>query len=177
MACFWARSSIERIVATTPISVSSLSGRLEPGLMTRVIARVRGREIDDQLLAGNPPDGNPVALARLARLLDVRYRSKLADALRRLLAAAKRGRLNPFVAELPLQVPEVLGAEPLILKLAAELEHEESVSPRGVILADRLIRDGDSPVYWRSDFSTIEEPPEQSVELAVRHARAALHLG
>jgi hypothetical protein len=164
-AYFWAKFSIEKIVATTP------------RLMTRLIARVRGPAIDDQLLAGNPPDGNPVALARLARLLDVRYRSQLAEALRRLLAAAKRPRLNPFVAELPLKVQEVLGAEPLILELAAELEREESVSPRGVILADRLIRDGDSPVYWRSDLSRHPDPSPETVELAVRHARAALHLG
>jgi hypothetical protein len=35
-------------------------------------------------------------------------------------------------------------------------------------MADRLIRDGDSPVFW---------PCDDSVELAVRHARAALHMG
>jgi hypothetical protein len=37
-------------------------------------------------------------------------------------------------------------------------------------MADRLIRDGDSPVYWhwRADGS---------VEVAVKQARAALHLG
>jgi uncharacterized protein YcsI (UPF0317 family) len=46
-----------------------------------------------------------------------------------------------------------------------------------VILADRLIRDGDSPVYWRCGMAMEANPPEESVETAVRHARAALHLG
>ena len=135
--------------------------------MARLLARVHGRAIDDQLLAGRTPNGNPAASARLIRLLDIRYRSNLADALRRLLEAARRPQLNPFVAELPLQVQEVLETEPLILQLAEELEEDEAVSPRGVILTDRLIRDGDSPVYWRCDMEVKANPPEESVETAV----------
>jgi hypothetical protein len=146
-------------------------------MVARLLARIRGWSIDDQFLAGRTPNGNPVASARLARLLDIRYRSKLADALRRLLEAARRTRLNPYIAELPLQAREVLETEPLILQLAAELETDEAVSPRGVILADRLIRAGDSPVYWRCGMAMEVNPPEESVETAVKHARAALHLG
>jgi hypothetical protein len=63
---------------------------------------------------------------------------------------------------------------PLILTLADELEQEERVSARGVILADRLIRDGGSPVYGPDP---IRHPPDEIVESAVKHARAALHLG
>jgi hypothetical protein len=146
-------------------------------MVARLLARIRGWSIDDQFLAGRTPNGDPVASARLARLLDRGYRSKLACALRRLPEAARRPQFNPYIAQLPLQAREVLETEPLILQLAAELEEDEPVSPRGVILADRLIRDGDSPVYWRSEFSTERERAEQTVELAVRHARAALHLG
>ena len=67
----------------------------------------------------------------------------------------------------------MLANELLILTLADELEQEERVSPRGVILADRLVTDGDSPVYGR----TRSPSPNETVESAVRHARAALHLG
>jgi hypothetical protein len=100
----------------------------------------------------------------------------LARALRMMLEAARRRQLSPFVAQIPLQLQEVLETEPLILTLATELEEEERVSPRGVILAERLIRDGDSPVYWRGDVEMRKNPVE-SVEVAVTHARAALHLG
>jgi hypothetical protein len=48
------------------------------------------------------------------------------------------------------------------------------VSPRGVILADRLITDGHSPVYGPIP---IHHPPDETVESAVKRARAALHLG
>jgi hypothetical protein len=142
-----------------------------------MLARMRGRSIDDRLLAGQPAEGDPVTLARRARLLDRRYRAGLAQGLRRMLEVARRRQLSPFLAQLPLQVREVLETEPLILALAADLEDEEGVSPRGVILADRLIRDGDSPVYWRSDAQVRERPAEESVEVAVKHARAALHMG
>lgn len=144
--------------------------------MNRLIARFRGRAIDDQLLAGAPVNSSPVTRARRAQLLDRGYRSRLADALRRLLAAARR-RPSWFVAEIPLRTQEVLETEPLILTLAAELEEEQAVSPRGVILADRLIRDGNSPVYWRGDIEAKTNPPAESVETAVKHARAALQLG
>jgi len=130
-------------------------------MVARLLARIRGWSIDDQFLAGRTPNGNPVASARLARLLE----------------AARYPRLNPYIAELPLQAREVLETEPLILQLAADLEANEAVSPRGVILVDRLIRDGNSPVYWRCGMAMEANPPEESVETAVRHARAALHLG
>jgi hypothetical protein len=145
--------------------------------MNRAIARLRGRAIDDQLLAGRSANGDPVTLARLSRLLDIRYRAMIAEALRRMLEAARKRRLNHFVAQVPLRTQEVLETEPLILTLARELEEEEAVSPRGVILADRLIRDGASPLYWRSDVRDRPEDVEESVEVAVKHARAALHLG
>jgi hypothetical protein len=164
-------------VATTPISALPPFELPESRLLARLLARIRGRAIDDQLLAGRTPNGNPIALARLAQLLDTRYRSKLARALRRLVDAARRPGPSRFVAEIPVQVRDVLETEPLILQLAADLETEEPVSPRGVILVDRLIRDGDSPVYWRCGMAMEANPPEASVETAVRHARAALHLG
>jgi hypothetical protein len=138
------------------------------------MARLRARSIDDQLLNGSVGEGSPVVLVRRARLLHRRYRAAVARALRGLIDEARRNQLNLFAAKLPLKVREVLASEPLILTLADELEQEESVSPRGVILADRLITDGDSPVYGPTP---IHHPPETTVEDAVRHARAALHLG
>jgi len=164
-------------MAANPTSVSSPFELPESKLPARLLARLRGRAIDDQLLAGRTPNGDAVARARLTWLLDIRYRSKLAWALRRLLDAARRPGLSRFVAEIPVQAREVLDTEPLILQLAADLEADEAVSPRGVILVDRLIRDGNSPVYWRCGMAIKANPPKESVETAVRHARAALHLG
>ncbi len=67
------------------------------------------------------------------------------------------------------------GSRQLILDLADEVESDATVSPRGVILADRLIRDGDSALYWRSDLDV--RHADETVDGAVRHASAALHPG
>ena len=139
-----------------------------------ILARIRGRAIDDKILNGEVTDGNPVVIVRRARLISQRYRSAVATALRKLVSAAQHPNQKMFPAEIPLRSDVILESEPLILTLAEELEHEEAVSPRGVILADRLIRDGDSPVYARLPR---EHPPEETVESAVKRARAALHLG
>ncbi|HEY6636082.1 MAG TPA: hypothetical protein VIZ61_00230 [Solirubrobacterales bacterium] len=139
----------------------------------RLMARLRARSIDDRLLNG-ATDGSPVVLVRRARLLHRRYRSAVAASLRKLVDEARRNEPNFFAARLQLQVREVLASAPVILTLADELEQNETVSPRGVILADRLITDGDSPVYGPTP---IHNPPEETVESAVKHARAALHLG
>jgi hypothetical protein len=147
-----------------------------PNLKNRLIARLRGWTIDDRLLAGRQPNGNPVIAARLAEVLGSRHRAQIAGALRRMVEVARRGTWSPYVAQIPLRVPEVLENEELILTLARELEEEDSISPRGVILADRLVRDGTSPVYWRCQAAMEANPPEEDVETAVRHARAALLL-
>ena len=115
--------------------------------MARVLARLRSRAIDDMLLAGETPNGNPVARARLARLLDLRYRSKLAGALRRLLEVAERRQLSPYLAQLPLQVQDVLDTEPLILTLAAELEEAQAGQPAR--------RDPGRPAYPGRQFSDL----------------------
>jgi hypothetical protein len=135
---------------------------------------VRARSIDDELLSGRVADESPVVLVRRAELLQPRYRERVADSLRRLIDAARLNEPNPFVAKLQLKVREVLDSAPLILTLADEVEEDATVSPRGVILANRLVTDGDSPVYGPTP---IHHPPEESVEGAVKHARAALHLG
>ena len=137
------------------------------------MARLRARSIDDELLHGGITEGDPVVLVRRARLLNRRYRSRVAGSLRRLIASARRHEQHLLRPQLPVREDEVLESEPLIRTLADELEQDERVSPRGVILADRLVTDGDSPVYG----ATPMRAPEQSVETAVKHARAALHLG
>jgi hypothetical protein len=140
----------------------------------RIRARVFARDIDEKLLNGGAANGSAVVIVRRARLLKPRYRSRVAAALRKLIGAARRRDRNPFVAKLRLREDEILASEPLILTLADELENEERVSPRGVILGDRLVRDGDSPMYGPTPVS---RPYNETVESAVTHARAALHMG
>jgi hypothetical protein len=142
-------------------------------LSDHLLARLRARSIDDALVNGDASNRDPVTLVRRGRLLHPRYRAKVAKALRNMVGAARRRERNYFAAKIQLKVREILEHEPLILTLADEVE-EDHVSPRGVILADRLVRDGDSPVYWPEP---VNPTGNQTVESAVKHARAALHMG
>ena len=54
----------------------------------RIVARLRARVIDDMLLNGGATNGSAVVIVRRARLLNRRYRSGLARALRKLVEAA-----------------------------------------------------------------------------------------
>ena len=132
----------------------------------RLRVRLRARRIDDRLLAGEPPEASMEGQIRRDMLLDPRYRASVADALRRMVAIG--GHRKVLGAGLHVKRKELHDFGPLILSLADEVEGEPDVRPRGVILADRLVRDGESPVYW---------PRQESVEAAVKQARAALHLG
>jgi len=113
--------------------------------------------------------------ARVRRLGESSYRAEVAASLRGMLERARQH--HPGRPEAPVRLRQVLELEPLFRRLADEVEADGQVSPRGVILADRLIRDGTSPVYWRGDMSITAEAALRSLELAVRHARSALHLG
>ena len=140
----------------------------------RVRARLFARTIDEKLLHRRVADADPVVIVRRARLISRRYRAAVASSLRKLVEASTYPGLNRFRAQIQLRTNPLIECAPLILELAAELENEESVSPRGVILAERLVTDGDSPVYAPIALS---KPPDETVDSAVRHARAALHLG
>jgi hypothetical protein len=104
-------------------------------------------------------------MARTAMVLDPGYRSEVAEALREMLDAAEHARRIFLKAQVRLREFDIVRARSLIRDLADQLEGDQPVSPRGVIMADRLIRDGDSALF---------SPHGESVEAAVNHARAAL---
>jgi hypothetical protein len=134
-------------------------------LVDRLLARVRARSLDARLLAGERPDGNGQLMARSARLLEPGYRAEVAAALREMLDDAEHARRIFMKAQVRLREVQIISAGPLIRDLADRVENDPTVNTRGVILADRLIRDGESPFFW---------PCEDSIEDAVNQAREAL---
>jgi hypothetical protein len=136
-------------------------------LETRVRARLFGRSIDDRLLAGISPYEDGALAARRELLVGVRYRTRVAAALRRMVDRARRP--QPFQPAIPVRSKEVLETEDEILSLADELEHIPDANPRGVILASLLLTDGTSPVYWHK--------AQLALDVAVKHAHSALLLG
>ena len=137
------------------------------GWRARLAAALWPWPLDDRLLAGDDPTADPKLAERAARLAEPRRRQVLAEGLRHLVAEASRRREGS--AQMPLRRGEILEAREPLLALADDLEAHELASARGIILASRLLSQGDSPVYFRC--------ADESVGDAARHARTALHLG
>lgn len=128
------------------------------------------RSLDDRLLTGELSPDSGRGKVRAEQLLSARHRAQSAKALRDLVEEAQRPRASLLNANLRVQRVLIRENQALILTLARELEELAVVNPRGVILADRLIKDGESPVYTTE--SGIEEHGKISRE--VERARAAL---
>jgi len=150
--------------------------------------------LDRMLAEGADPHDSPELARRAAQLTSARHRHSLAAAIERTLEEAEHPRraLSPAV---PLQRSAVFTARVPLKRLAADLagDNRESLSgtrgfistrettrgsmermtaeeyaPRGVALVQRLLTDGDSPLYTPY--------PAGELELAVRRANAALLL-
>jgi len=111
--------------------------------------------LDDRLLSGELSPDIGEGRERAEQLVSPRHRAKSAKALRELVEEAQRPRASLFNANLRVQRGLIRENQPLILTLARELEELPVVNPIGVILADRLISDGESPVYTTE--SSIDE--------------------
>jgi hypothetical protein len=138
--------------------------------VSRLTDLFRKHSLDDRLLTGELSPDSGQGKARAEQLLSRRHRAESAKALRDLVKEAQHRRASLFNANLRVQRALIRENQPLILTLARELEELAVVNPRGVILADRLIKDGESPVYITE--ASIEEHGKLAGE--VERARAAL---
>ena len=117
---------------------------LQPRRPARLLARARWLSLDDQLIAGADPARSPVLAARAARLTSERSRASIAGGLQRLAQSAGesagRMRLRPWRAA-------VLADEAALRSLAERLQGAEPVYARGVARLERLLTDGNGPVF------------------------------
>lgn len=125
------------------------------------------RDLDRELARGGDPHTNPALARRAEQLTSTRCRRSLAAGIERTLAAAEHPS-RALTSAVPLQRREILAARAGLLALAAELGGTDEVQPRGVALVQRLLTDGDSPLYRLRRVGELER--------AVRHAKAALLL-
>jgi hypothetical protein len=101
------------------------------------------RSADEQLLASRLP--SPRLAWRVAELTDLAHRVELGRALTDVVHGADE-RLLPSAT--PLNRGAVRECRAQLLELASRLfDGDRSVTPRGVLLVDRLLRDGVGPLY------------------------------
>ena len=129
---------------------------------------LRRGALDRRLAQGADPHASRELSRRARQLESPRVRAGLAAGLLRIVEAAQEPRRG-HSAQVPLNRREILGEAELIAELARDVTSSDPVSPRGVALVERLLTSGGSPFFFGVD-------PERELHVALRQARAALHL-
>jgi hypothetical protein len=123
-----------------------------------------GARLDRLLAQGIGPDVSPELALRARQLAHPRSRRRLARALESAVHSADRGR-PARSARPPVRAHAVRRAQVTLLAVAGELRDHPSPNPRGIALAQRLLADGDGPLYvagetedlWRAAYHALAE--------------------
>jgi len=138
------------------------------GWLTKLFGR---RSLDDELLSGELSPESGEGRERAEQLVSPHHRAACAEALRELVEDADRDHPSFFSANLRVQRWPIRENRVGILTLARELEELAVVNPVGVILADRLVQDGESPMY------AYPARDNGAIAQAVEHTREVLKEG
>jgi hypothetical protein len=134
---------------------------LRPSRWLVLLARWRAGDLDTQLAAGQPPEGNPQRAVRAAVLVEPANRRELADCWQAVLGRAARPP-DPIDSRVPLRRSQVLAADADIRLMIAGLRAPSPVPARGVAIASGLLSDGTGPLY--------NERSRQNLRVVIRSA-------
>ena len=123
-----------------------------PAPWEQVLARLRGRRLDDLLARRASPDEDRLLVARAAWLTSPRRRAELADAW---LGTLDQARSTGVVLDtrIPVARDAVLDAEPHIIRLARVLRSRTPVAAGTVVRVRSLLADGKSALYTGQGLS------------------------
>ena len=116
------------------------------GVLDRVSARLRSRQLDEALARGVPPETSARLALRARRLTALSRRRATADGLRRVMRETCRG-VPPSQARISPRLRQVIAASDELIRLADGLASPGPVAARGVAQASRLLTDGTGPLY------------------------------
>jgi hypothetical protein len=117
--------------------------------------------VDEALAAGVDPAAGPLIACRADYLVSPAARRRLADALRNVVERAALPR--PPTIAVPLACASVRANSGLLLALAARLDSDDPVEPRGAALARQLLTDGASPLYEPASPLRLEDEVEATL--------------
>jgi len=105
--------------------------------------------LDRELARGADPERSEDLALRARQLCSPRRRAAIADSLEEAVDLAERPseRLGSAV---PLAARDVRAARAALLALARELRAPGEVRVQGIVLAEQLLTDGESPLYFES---------------------------
>ncbi len=149
------------------------AARTSLSLRARVLI-TRGR-LDRQISTGGPCEANGALALRTSQLTDPANQRRIAANLRRVVAYAERHSARTSTSTVLIEPRSVREGRDAILGLAEWIERGEPVSPRGILLAQRLLTDGFSPLFdpgcERSVVQAVFEVQDALEALPPAHAR------
>ena len=117
-------------------------------LTDRVLSRVFGSSLDQQLAVGRPPESGRLLAARAQDIVSLPRRRALARNWERALQEARRPG-GPGSARLPRGRERIAAAEPGLRELVTRLAVPLPVTAQGVAAASMLLTDAAGPLYNR----------------------------
>ena len=130
---------------------------IRPGrLADRMLARVLGASLDQQLATGCPPESSRLLAARAQDIVSLPHRESLARSWDHLLRVAQRGSTLRTPA-VPLNAAAILAAEAAIRELMERLTAPLPVPAQGVAAATIPLTNATSPVYGRQSPGALAE--------------------
>lgn len=123
-------------------------------LALRARVLLHAHRLDAMLLEGADPAESPELEARCRQLTSRACRDTLAEGLEHVLTVAER-RTSPVSAAPPLAKREIIAARASLISLIDALKDERPVEPAGVVLTERLLTDGLSPLYVEGEHDAL----------------------
>ena len=123
------------------------AGAVRTPLLLRAKVLVTRARLDRQASTGGACKANDALALRTSQLTDPTNQRRIAANLRRVVDYAERHRARTVTTAVLIEPRSVREGRDAILGLAERLERGEAVSPRGVLLAQRLLTDGFSPLF------------------------------
>lgn len=117
-----------------------------PLLLWAKVLVTRG-SLDRQISTGGPCEANEALALRTGQLTDPANQRRIAANLRRVVDYSERHRVRTATSAVLIEPRSVRDGRDAILGLAERLERGESVSSRGILLAQRLLTDAFSPLF------------------------------
>jgi hypothetical protein len=117
-------------------------------LADRLLARVLGASLDQQLAAGCSPESNRLLAARAREIVSLPHRASLARSWEHVLRVAQRAP-TPRTPAVPLNAAAIVAAEPAIRELMERLTAPLPVPAQGVAAATIPLTNATSPIYGR----------------------------
>jgi|NGEPerStandDraft_6_1074524.scaffolds.fasta_scaffold00184_5 hypothetical protein len=134
----------------------------------------RGR-LDRQLAAGHAHDGADELTLRAKHLTNPRTQRDIARNLRGIVRYVDRQESRKGISCVVISPRAVRGGRTAICELAEQLERAAPVNPRGIVLAQALLTDGNSPLFNPYSERTVAEATREIQDALLEEPTIGYH--